>query len=1539
MVRRTSSKKTPKKAAVEEEIATPAASSTPRGEHAYIVGIGASAGGLEALTALVSNLRSDSGMAYVVVQHLSPSYKSMLPQLLERETSLSVVEIVSGQVPQRDTIYITPPNRNVLLRDGRLELSESPREISPKPSVNLFFASLAEEQREDAVGVILSGTGSDGASGIRAIKASGGFTFAQDPKSARYDGMPQSAIETGCVDYVCKPDEIAGDLGRLAESRPVAPVGRTKEIDELPLSSLKRLLSKVRVRTKLDFSGYKESTLWRRVERRLFANRSATIEAYLEFVEQHPDELDRLAKDILISVTSFFRDREAFAGLEPVLARVLAAKRPGDEIRIWVPGCATGEEAYSIAIQVHRLLGDQFDQFRVQIFATDVDISAMQVARRGGYSATTIGELPSELVQRYFRPVDDHFEIVKTIRDVVIFARQDLVLDPPFLRLDLISCRNVLIYLQPALQARILSLFHYALLPEGHLFLGKSESVAQQDLLFVPENKEARIFRRRPDGKRSLSPGAASSAFSADTRGSPAPARLGISREHTIVKAVTQIFAPPSVVVNAQMQIQHVLGDASNYLQIPPGRASLDLGSLLIRELKVEAQTLLRSADQKNAAVEGRRRLPLRGRSGPMIRLSVHPLSVDGSERLFLVSFTPAELHVEADRTAQPGDATGSKELEDELIATREHLQTLVEELETSNEEMQALNEEVQAANEELQATNEELEAANEELQSTNEELLTINEELQVKSNELTKANSDLESIQDNVGMPLLVTDRHGYLTRFNAAAESLFKMHRGMIGSPLSCLVLPEGMTSVQVCVAAALSNRHPSETRLSSGNSEYLLRVTLNFAADGQPVGAIASFLDQTELLRTTRLLGESEGRLRSIMDNTPSLVATKDLAGRYVYVNRKYADSLGLDAASMVGKTDAKLLPAALSKRFRDEELIALRRRELMESQETIDTPSGQRWMLFNRFPLVDAAGEVYAICIQGTDVTDKRHSEDQLRLAARVISNAAEAVVVTDAQQRIITVNGAFTLISGYAPEEVIGQTPGILKSGRHDAAFYRGMWDQINRHGVWQGEIENRRKDGEIYAEWLTINAIRDESGVLTNYVAIFSDISSLQEARRKLEFQALHDVLTGLPNRALFNDRAEQAVARCGRASHRFAVVFIDLDNFKDINDSLGHECGDLLLKGVAEQLLKVVRDRDTVARLGGDEFVILVEELQEGEAEHLVDRCRTALAQPFLMRGNELYVSASIGIALYPDDGDEVGLLLQSADAAMYRAKQLGRNTYCFSSAESRRAPAERLNLINGLRQALEVEGELSVHFQPQFSLPDRRLIGLEALLRWRSPVLGQIPPDRFIPLAEEVGLILPLTEWLFRHTLSLVKDWRQKQLMPPPVSLNVSPIHMRTLSQSLGETLMRLLDEFGLPASAVMVEVTESAMGHSPETVAASLLQLKGLGVMSSLDDFGTGYSSLSRLSRLPISTLKIDRSFVDGLDDPANVHDLEIARTIVLMAHSLEMQALAEGVETERQLDQLVALGCDAIQGYLLGRPQPAMETEELLRRMAG
>jgi two-component system CheB/CheR fusion protein len=1243
----------------------------------YIVGIGASAGGLEALSALVSNLKPGLPASYVIAQHLSPSYKSMLPQLLARETGLEVIEIESGQIPRFDKIYITPPNHNVILQDGRLLLVQSPRDANPKPSVNKLLSSLAEERREDAIGIILSGTGSDGASGVRAIKAAGGFAFAQEPSSAKYDGMPQASIASGSVDWVLTPEKIAEELALLCASHPVLP-GTDDDRKDPPGAPLKRLLGKVRAHTKLDFSGYKETTLWRRIERRMIANRTYSIDHYLDYVERVPEELDRLAKDVLISVTSFFRDGDAFAALEKAVLRIVARKQPGDEIRVWVAGCATGEEAYSIAILFHKLIGARIDQFRLQIFATDVDMEAMQIARRGSYAAGTLADIDPAIVRQYFHPNEDRFEIVKPIRDLVIFARQDLVLDPPFLRLDLITCRNVLIYLQNNLQAKILSLFHYALQPEGSLFLGKSESVTQQELLFLPEDKESRIFRRRGTAGRRLPSNAGyAPAVGVDPPAPPLAARVA-PREQQLLKAVGAFYLPPGVVINSAMQIQHVIGDVGDHLQLSPGKASLDFIGLLGKELRVEAQTLVHNAEQKRISVFGRRRLPSRSKKAEPMRLAVHPFGLDTGEALFFVAFeriVPQGKGGEADASAE--SQSSRKELEDELIATREHLQTLVEELETSNEEMQALNEEVQAANEELQATNEELEAANEELQSTNEELLTINEELQVKSAEVVAANADMELIQNNVGMPIVVVDRDASLVRYNTDAEIQFRLHRGLYGQPIDRISLPSGLSGLPADIRKAIETRAPVQREVLAGGREYLLRVTLNFAQQDALVGAIATLIDQTELLSATRFLRRSEQRLNSVMTHSPILMAIKNVQGRYEYANPQFLAVFGLGDREWKDRRDEDLLPPVLAEQERDQDVATLRRRETLESDLQVEVDGKMRQLHAIRFPLLDEHGEISAICVQAIDVTEQRQAEEQSQLAARVIERAAEAVMVTDAQERIVKVNDAFTRITGYSRDEAIGATPRLLSSGAQSPDFYRAMWKEIQASGVWQGELKNRRKDGTVFTEWVTINCIRNRDGQVVNYVAIFSDITALRQAREKIEFAALHDELTGLPNRTLFMDRLALALSRAPRTGGRLAAFFVDLDNFKDINDRQGHAVGDEVLSQVSLRLQSCLREHDTLARMGGDEFTILVEGITYNEAEALAIRLRAALNRPLAVAGGDVVVTASIGIAFYPDDGEDLQSLIKSADSAMYRAKAAGRNIHSYAGERPGSRPA----------------------------------------------------------------------------------------------------------------------------------------------------------------------------------------------------------------------------------------------------------------------
>ncbi len=1502
------------------------------GSTLWVVGIGSSAGGIEALGRLLAGLSPGLGAAYVVAQHLSPTYNSLLPQVLAKESPLPVVTITTGMPIRSDHVHVTPPGHDVIMRGEALWLREQPNPAVPKPSVDALLASIAEHHPERGIAIILSGTGSDGATGTRAVKAAGGFTIAQQPESARHDGMPRAAIASGCVDWILPPGEIGTRIAALvsASPHPDAPA------DAVGMARLTTLLTRVQQRTQLDLSGYKLTTLWRRLERRMRATRSRTLEDYLGFIESQPEELEQFARDILISVTAFFRDREAFQALERALTERLRTKPAGEDVRVWVPGCATGEEAFTVAIVLDRICTSENQRRRVQIFATDVDCDAMQSARRGRYSAAQLAGLGTTLTQRYFRPAGDGYEIIKRLRETVIFARHDLMLDPPFLKLDLISCRNLLIYLTQEAQQRVLSLFHYALLQDGLLLLGRSEGIPPSGPAFVSLDKRQRLFVRRGATATPLLPARTTAGDSAGTP-SGEDAQHPRRPPRRLVDRVSQLFLPDAVAVDAAFRIQHVFGQAGRLLALPSGAPTLNLLEQLPATWRPLVLALLRRARREGRPCESAAPGEIAG-APPWRRIRVRPLESPPDAALYLV--TLERIDPASDPTPAPAQATAAQatplgaEAADREVAAltaaldaarrevRAHLAELESahaESETLNQEMQALNQEMQATNEELQAANEELESANEALQAGNEALQATNEAMQAKSEALRTSHADLSAILDNVGMPMLIFDDQGRLTRFNPAAAQCLALHARQLGSDIEALALPPSLAPLLAELIRRQAEPTACERVVTLGQRAYILH-----AQQVSSGGAIVTLLDQTERLASERALRESNGRLEAVMQHSPIMVAIKDIAGRYQYVNPPFCALLGVAPEQLLGSTGEGLWPGEHLRLQRAHELEVLRSGGVLDTQEDIAASAGRRRLQVIRFALLDETRSAHAVCIQMLDITARSEAEAKLRLTASVIDAAAEAVMVTDAAQNIVSVNNAFTRITGYTQAEIVGHTPNVLRSGLHDVAFYKDMWAALATQDMWQGELENLRKDGSHFTQWTTISTIRDQHGNITNYVSIFSDISDMLASRRRMEQLALHDMLTGLPNRALLLDRLRHALARAARNRERVALMFIDLDNFKDVNDSLGHDAGDLLLRQMAVRLQACIRTQDTLARLGGDEFTILIENSAQSEAELVAMRIQAALGQAFNLHDNTVFSSASVGIAFYPDDGDTEQSLMQSADTAMYLAKRRGRNTFCYSTIELRQHSVERLALQSGLRKA-PASGELEIVYQPLFSARTRQMVSCEALMRWHHPQRGPLPPTQFIPIAEESGLIISLTNWLLDVVCAQIAAWRAAGLSPPRVAVNVSPLHFRL--HSLADSIADRLESHGLTPSAIGIEITESTMSGATESAEQLLRQLKQMGLHISLDDFGTGYSSLSRLSRLPIDAVKIDRAFVAGLDGEHPGENREITRTIILMAHSLGMTAVAEGVERPSQLERLLQMGCDTFQGFLLGKPLSA------------
>jgi two-component system CheB/CheR fusion protein len=756
-----------------------------------VVSIGASAGGLEAFSELLRDLPLGTGMAFVLVQHLDPHHASQLVQILSRETALPIKEVTDGDLLRPNQVYILPPNREMTLEKGVLRLWARSEIRGRQMPIDRFFISVAEEQGSRAIGVVLSGTASDGTRGLNAIKEKGGITIAQDEKSARYSGMPKSAISSGNVDLVLTPRAIAEELGRLARHPYV-----TRQVKPRPSKDGKnRILALLLAATEVDFTQYRQTTLLRRIQRRIVLNRIADFDAYVELLQTNSAELEALYQDILIHVTSFFREPEVFAELrEKVFPELIKRRDRKDPIRIWLPGSSTGEEVYSAAISLFEFLESSPSRPVVQIFGTDVSQRVVEKARSGIFNETIESDVSPDRLRSFFTRMDRGYQINKPIRDMCVFARQDVTRDPPFSRMDLISCRNVMIYFEPELQYKLIPLFHYALKAGGFLLLGSAENIGRFSNLFEVVAQKSKIFRKRPGQRHSAPPGGFVATPSLSTRegsrGESPEDASDITRKAD--RALLDRFSPPAVVVDENLEILQFRGAVSPYLQPTSGKASLNLFNMTLPVLEFELRSLIDRAKSNRAAVR-REGLQIEvGGVGQRLQLEVIPVGrTESQSSSFIVAF---EATHHAETNVAPADADDAQalriaELEHELVAAKEHVQSVIDEREIANEELRAANEEIQSSNEELQSTNEELETAKEELQSTNEELTTLNEELRHTNLELGEVNSDLLNLLRSVNIPVVMVGRDLRIRRFTPATQRTLKLIPSDVGQLITDL------------------------------------------------------------------------------------------------------------------------------------------------------------------------------------------------------------------------------------------------------------------------------------------------------------------------------------------------------------------------------------------------------------------------------------------------------------------------------------------------------------------------------------------------------------------------------------------------------------------------------------------------------------------------------------------------------------------------------------------------------------------------------
>jgi len=878
-----------------------------------VVGIGASAGGLSAYTRLLKALPLDTGMAFVLVQHLDPKHISLLPELMARATPMPVLEASDDMRVEPNYIYVTPPNCTLALLHGILHLMPRPDLRGKHMPINDFFQSLAQDRQNNAIGVILSGTASDGSLGLQAIKAAGGITFAQSEDSAEYSGMPHSAIATGHVDFVLPPEDIASELARMArhpylrqELLAISPEALEEGDRDLNLNKIFLLL---RTRTGIDFTHYKQNTIQRRIKRRMVLHQLDKTKHYVKFLQAHPKELDALFQDMLINVTSFFRDPETFDALKKEIFPRLMADRPSElPLRIWIPACSTGEEVYSVVMALFEFLGDNASTTRLQIFASDIDKEAIDRAGQGIYPQRIAEDVEPERLQRFFVKTASGYQICKPIRDVCVFAVQNVTKDPPFSRLDLICCRNLMIYLGPVLQKKVLHTFHYALRAEGYLMLGTSESIGSETDLFSLLDKKNKIYSRKPVAFR---PGAdfVNIPYAMPPFAAVPPMRTAMSSSTTVQQEAEQLilekYGPPGVIINQDMQILQFRGQTGPYIQPSAGSASLNLLKMARPDLVLELRTLVQQAIKQHGAVRKAGVQLHENDSVRRINPQVLPLAhAEAAASNYLVLFEPGtEAAVVRKTKLEPDTADANslhlQELENELFAEREYMQSIIEDQEATNEELQSANEEIQSTNEELQSTNEELETAKEELQSTNEELATIIEEHENRNQEVNRVNNDFSNLLASIELVIVILHADLRIRRFTPAAKPLLNLIDTDIGRPLGNIRPNFKLPDLEQRVRQVIDSMVPQSVELQDHDGHwYILRVRPYRTLDNRIEGAVLAFIgiDSTKDAERLRQALQQERRLAAVVRDARDAVTLQDFSGRILAWNRRAAEMYG-------------------------------------------------------------------------------------------------------------------------------------------------------------------------------------------------------------------------------------------------------------------------------------------------------------------------------------------------------------------------------------------------------------------------------------------------------------------------------------------------------------------------------------------------------------------------------------------------------------------------------------------------------------------
>lgn len=1081
----------------------------------HFVAIGASAGGLEAIEAFFTHMPADSGMAFIVIQHLSPDHKSFMVELLAKKTTMKVLRAENNMQVEANHVYLIPPKKNLTIFHGRLLLNEQDQDHRINLPIDIFTRSLAEDQKEKAVTVILSGTGSDGTRGVRAIKEYNGMVMVQKEDTAKFDGMPRAAISTGLADFILSPEQMPQELMAYAQHPYESSQTRADRVLEHE-DSLTKIFAELREKTRVDFTFYKPSTINRRIERRIAVTQSSDIDEYLHYLHQHSDEVLSLYRELLIGVTSFFRDPDVWKILEEELLPDLIRRDDRQEIRCWVAGCSTGEEAYTLAMILKEAMANLEIQREVKIFATDIDQNAIFAAGGGIYPESIAADLDPRLLSKYFFRKGDAYHVARHIREMMVFAQHNLVKDPPFTKIDLVCCRNLLIYLQPVLQQKALQMFNFSLKPKGLLVLGSSETVGEMLDYFTPIDQRNRIYegqgKEQPLGQLSASPLIPSTPMAPgkrhDMASRPIERHITGREENAMINRFLDIlseqYVPLSVIVNENMEVLYTMGNADGLFKLPPGRVVYDISKMISRELSIPITTGLQKVFRSKEPLSYTNIRFQDDDEEKLIHIKIIPLPKFQGQPTMAAVF----LEIRSDQTNEKEQPLETdtydieeetrqrlKDLEQELQFTKDNLQTTIEELETSNEELQATNEELLASNEELQSTNEELQSTNEQLQSTNEELYTVNAEYQNKINELTELNNDVDNLLTSSRIGTLILDEDLQIRRFSPEIEKIFLIMETDINRPITHIAHRlENTDPIEAIRNVQASDKTSEQEVRTQDGRYYLMRVLPYMIAPQTSSGVVVTFVDVTDIRQTRADLQENIQTHGDIIEHMPAglfLYKQNESGELVLQSSNPEAERLtGITAKDFAGRSFDQIWPNAretgLTEKFLD--VLETGKTAYLEDVRYED----RRLSGAYRISVFKLPGSRLAVSFEDITARTQMHAELEAseKKYRELFETMAQGAVYQSASGDIISANPAAERILGLSFDQMKGRTsmdprwkatredgttlPGdqhpamvALRTGKPVTGFVMGIFNPMDEKHHWiLANAMPRFKDGE-----------------------------------------------------------------------------------------------------------------------------------------------------------------------------------------------------------------------------------------------------------------------------------------------------------------------------------------------------------------------------------------------------------------------------------------------------------------------------------------